>query len=95
MTAALALYMTMALVAPRAMGLGDVKLAGILALLTGWLGWPAAGAGIFSAFLLAGLVGGSLIAAGRANRKTTIPFGRFMLIGSLAGTVIAVQVAGW
>jgi leader peptidase (prepilin peptidase) / N-methyltransferase len=46
-------------------------------------------AGLAGAFLLAAVTGLALIAAGRATRKTQLPFGPFMLGSAIA--VIAVS----
>ena len=93
MTALFTVYLTLALISPAGMGLGDVKLAGVLGLYLAWLGWSELLVGGFLAFLLGGVVGGGLMLAGRAGRKSAIPFGPFMLtaalIAVLAGDVIA------
>jgi leader peptidase (prepilin peptidase)/N-methyltransferase len=72
---------------PAGLGWGDVKLSGVLGLYLGWLGAAAVAAGLLGAFVLAALAGLGLIAAGRATRKTQIPFGPFMLASAI--TVIA------
>jgi leader peptidase (prepilin peptidase) / N-methyltransferase len=41
-------------------------------------------AGLFGAFVLAALAGLGLIAAGRATRKSQLPFGPFMLVSAIA-----------
>lgn len=78
-----AAYLVLALLRPADLGLGDVKLAAVLGLVTGWLGWDIALAGIFLGFLAAGLVAVGLVLAGRAGRRTAVPFGPFMLFGAL------------
>ncbi len=87
------LYWVLAVAYPGGMGFGDVKLAGALGMLLGWLGWAHLIVGGFSAFLLGGLFGLLLMAARRATRKSRVPFGPFMLagawVGILAGTAIA------
>jgi leader peptidase (prepilin peptidase)/N-methyltransferase len=65
------------------MGFGDVKLAGVLGLVLGWLGWGELVVGGFLGFLLGAVLGGVLMVARRAGRKTKIPFGPFMLLGAL------------
>ena len=65
------------------MGLGDVKLAGVLGLL--WAGWDGENSlsegswASCSALSSAGL----LMVVRRAGRKTKIPFGPFMILGAL------------
>jgi leader peptidase (prepilin peptidase) / N-methyltransferase len=83
------------LVYPGGMGFGDVKLAGLLGLYLGWLGWSSVWVGAFAGFLLGGLAGGGLLLAGRANRRTTIPFGPAMLAGALLALFVTGPVAAW
>ncbi len=49
-------FFVLALLSPRGMGLGDVKLAPTLGLALGWVSWEVA-VGVFAAFLLGGLAG--------------------------------------
>jgi leader peptidase (prepilin peptidase)/N-methyltransferase len=85
-------YLVLAVVRPGGMGLGDVKLAGALGLMLGWLGWSALAVGAIAGFVLGGLFGVALLLAGR-SRTTAIAFGPWMLagawIGVLAGPLIA------
>lgn len=87
------LYALLWLVRPGAMGMGDVKLAGLVGLHLGWLGWAAVAVGAAAAFILGGLYGVGLLATRRAGRKTALAFGPWMIIGAwtgaLAGTAIA------
>ena len=85
MAALFGFYFTIAIIAPRGMGFGDVKLSGVLGLYLAWLGWGQLAVGAFSAFLVGGLVGIGLILFGGGGRKTKVPFGPFMLIGALIG----------
>ncbi|MEI6364703.1 MAG: prepilin peptidase [Actinomycetes bacterium] len=77
-----AFYFLLVLVKPAGMGWGDVKLAGVLGLYLGFLGWGSVVVGGFLGFALGGLVGGGLMLARRAGRKSKIPFGPFMLAGA-------------
>jgi leader peptidase (prepilin peptidase)/N-methyltransferase len=79
------LYFLMALIYPGGMGLGDVKLAGLLGLYLGYLGWGPLVVGAFAAFLLGGLYALVLIALRKAGRKSGIPFGPWMLAGAWVG----------
>jgi len=78
-------YFLMAFVYPAGMGLGDVKLAGVLGLYLGWVGWGALIVGAIGAFILGGIYAFVLILGKRANRKSGIPFGPWMLVGAWLG----------
>ena len=78
-------YFLMAFVYPAGMGLGDVKLAGVLGLYLGWVGWGAVIVGALGAFILGGIYAFALILGKRANRKSGIPFGPWMLVGAWLG----------
>jgi leader peptidase (prepilin peptidase) / N-methyltransferase len=70
-----------ALAHPGGMGMGDVKLAGVMGLFLGSAVAPAMLVALF-----AGVLFGALVAArkgARAARKTAIPFGPFLAFGSL------------
>ena len=78
---------------PKGMGVGDVKLAGVLGLWLGWLGWGELVVGAFAAFLLGGLFSIVLLATRRAQRTGGIPFGPWMLAGAWAGVLVGGIVA--
>jgi len=88
-----ALYLLLALISPRGMGMGDVKLSGVIGLVLGWVGWSALAVGALAAFLLGGLVGLALIVLGRARRSTGIPFGPWMLGGAWVGILLGDPIA--
>jgi leader peptidase (prepilin peptidase) / N-methyltransferase len=85
MAALFAFYDVIAFIAPRGMGGGDVKLAGVLGLYLGWLGWAQLAVGAFMAFLVGGIVSIGLVLFAGAGRKTKVPFGPFMLVGAFIG----------
>ncbi|WP_140459220.1 prepilin peptidase [Cellulomonas oligotrophica] len=82
-----AFYFVLLVAYPAGMGFGDVKLAGVLGLYLGWVGWGALVVGAFAAFLVGGVVGLALIARRRAGRRTQIAFGPWMLAGAWIGLV--------
>jgi leader peptidase (prepilin peptidase)/N-methyltransferase len=88
-------YLLLALISPRGMGMGDVKLAGVLGLFLGFAGWSALAVGTLAAFLLGGVFGIALILVGRARRNTGIPFGPWMLGGAWVGILLGEPIARW
>lgn len=78
-------YLIMAFAYPGGMGLGDVKLAGVLGLYLAWLGWGELLVGSFAAFVLGGVFSIILLLARRIGRKSGIPFGPWMLAGAWVG----------
>jgi leader peptidase (prepilin peptidase)/N-methyltransferase len=83
-----AVYLVLALISPRGLGMGDVKLAGLLGLYLGWIGWNAVLAGAFAGFVIQALLALVLLAARRIGLRGELPFGPAMLLG--AGAAI-----GW
>jgi leader peptidase (prepilin peptidase)/N-methyltransferase len=70
-----------ALAYPGGMGMGDVKLAGVMGLFLG-----AAVAPAILVALLAGVLAGAVIMArkgAKAGRKTAVPFGPFLALGAI------------
>jgi leader peptidase (prepilin peptidase)/N-methyltransferase len=88
------LYFLVMLAKPGGMGFGDVKLAGLLGAALGWFGWGSLVVGAFSAFLLGGLFSVGLLLAGRAGRKSAIPFGPWMLLGAWIGIFLGEALWG-
>jgi leader peptidase (prepilin peptidase)/N-methyltransferase len=87
MAALLLLYAVQWFFMPGQIGLGDVKLAGVLGLYLGWLGRSAWVAGVCAGFVLAALYSVALLASRRATLRSSIPFGPFMLAGVLAAVL--------
>ncbi len=78
-------YFVLWLVYPRGMGLGDVKLAGVLGMFLGYLGWGPAVVGLFAAFVLGGIFAIVLLALRVVSRTGGIAFGPWMLAGAWLG----------
>lgn len=89
------LYYLLMLIYPAGMGFGDVKLAGVLGLYLGWLGWAEVIVGGFLGFLVGAVSGLVLIAARRADRKSALPFGPAMLLGALVAVLAGGAIADW
>ncbi len=94
-----------ALAYPGGMGMGDVKLAGVMGLFLG-----AAVAPALLIAMLAGVVGGAALAArGRARAmgagagkrnaqrigKTAVPFGPFLALGGIAAAFLGQPIVHW
>ena len=88
-----AVYFLLRLAYPQGMGFGDVKLAGILGMYLAWLGWGQLAVGAFLGFLLGGVVGGALMVVNRANRKSKLPFGPFMIAGAYLAVLFGAQIS--
>lgn len=80
---------------PGGMGFGDVKLAALLGLALGSIGWGAFLVGAFAAFVCGGVFGLLLVAVRRAGRKSRIPFGPWMLLGAWIGIFAGERLANW
>lgn len=65
------------------MGLGDVKLSPSLGATLGWLSVDTALVGLALSFVLGGVVSAVLLMTKRVHRRSAIPFGPFLLLGSL------------
>lgn len=88
-------YLALALVKPGAMGFGDVKLAGVIGLYLGYLGWGSLIVGAFAAFIVGGLASVVLLLLRRVNRKGGIPFGPWMVVGAWVGVFFGEGIADW
>ncbi|MCW2700254.1 MAG: peptidase prepilin type [Blastococcus sp.] len=87
-TVLFAVYLVLALISPRSLGMGDVKLAALLGLYLGWLGWGAVVLGAAAGFAVQALVALVLLAGRRVSLRGELPFGPAMLLG-------AAVVIGW
>lgn len=75
-------YMVLALISPGGLGMGDVKLAGLLGLPLGWLGWDVLLLGAVAGFVVQAALALLLLATRRIGRKAELPFGPAMLLGA-------------
>lgn len=72
-------FFVLAVLKPGGMGMGDVKLVGMLGFFLG----TATLAGLFLGFFLGAVTGVALMAAGIKGRKSRIPFGPFLAVGAV------------
>ena len=91
--AAAGFFFVAVLAYPRGMGMGDVKLAGVLGLYLG----RAVGPAILVALLSGTLVGVVIIArkGTREGRKTAVPFGPFLALGGVVGLFAGPDIVDW
>jgi leader peptidase (prepilin peptidase)/N-methyltransferase len=83
------------LAAPRGMGFGDVRLAGLIGMATGWLGVAHALLALFAAFLFSAVIGIGLIASGLRSRRDRIPFGPFLALGAVVAVLWGSPLLRW
>jgi leader peptidase (prepilin peptidase)/N-methyltransferase len=86
--------LTIAIVARGGMGMGDVKLAGLIGLMLGALGWRYLGVAAAVTILSSGVVAVGAVLAGM-GRKHALPFGPFLAVGATVAALWGPQVAGW
>ena len=91
--AAGAFLLVAAIVRPGGMGMGDVKLAGVLGLFLG----RDVGAALLVALLAGTAVGAVLMArkGAEAGRKTAVPFGPFLALGGVAALFAGDPLIAW
>ena len=76
---------------PRGMGMGDVKLAGVMGLYLGLSVIPA----LLIAFLAGSVVGLTMIAReGASARKKAVPFGVFLALGGIVALLAGPELIG-
>lgn len=86
---------TVAFIVPAGMGGGDVKLGFVLGTFLGYAGGIGFTlAGMFLSFVAGGLIGIALLARG-GDRKTQVPFGPFLALGSVAAILFGRGLLDW
>jgi leader peptidase (prepilin peptidase) / N-methyltransferase len=89
-----AVFLVLALISPRSLGMGDVKLAGLIGLFLGWLGWAAVLVGAAAGFVVQALLAVVLLAGRRIGLRSELPFGPAMLLGAALAIAGADQLLG-
>ena len=85
---ALAMMWVIYAVSRGGMGDGDVRLAPLLGMYLGWLNPGIVLPGLFFGFVAGAVVGVAMMTFDRAGRRTAVPFGPFLALG----TVVAIFV---
>lgn len=85
----LAAYGILASLPGGGLGLGDVKLAAVLALIVGFAGWPAVIVGVVTPHLINGPIALFLLVTRRAGGQRPLPFGPALLTGALIALTAA------
>lgn len=88
-------FFLIALAARGGFGMGDVKLAFLLGLFTGYHGWPRTALASFLAFLIGGFVSLVLIVFRRRGRKDAIAFGPPMVVGAWFSITLGEKIINW
>ncbi|OAA25904.1 leader peptidase (prepilin peptidase) / N-methyltransferase [Frankia sp. EI5c] len=83
------LYGALHLLPGAGLGRGDVKLAGLLGLALGWLGWSEVAVWLVAATVLAGFWVLVLLILRRVSRRDPIAYGPFLLTGALVAVLCA------
>jgi leader peptidase (prepilin peptidase)/N-methyltransferase len=80
----------LALAYPGGMGMGDVKMGGMLGAFLG----PYAALAVFLGALCGAFTGGLLMAAGKMHRRHALPFGVFMALGGIVTLFVGPELWG-
>lgn len=78
------IYLILAIISPRGIGMGDVKLAAPLGLYLGYLGWSQVFYGGALGFVAGGVVTAILVRAARGEKPAEVAFGPSMFAAALA-----------
>jgi leader peptidase (prepilin peptidase)/N-methyltransferase len=74
------------------MGMGDVKLLGMIG---AFLGWKLVLLTLVLASVAGSIAGGVLIATGRGDAKYALPFGTFLAVGAIISAIGGTRVVDW
>jgi leader peptidase (prepilin peptidase) / N-methyltransferase len=88
----LGFFLLVFLINPRGMGMGDVKLAGLIGLVTGW---PMVIVALLIGILIGGLAAIVLLSLRLKGRKDVIPYGTFLAIGPIITLFWGIGIFHW
>jgi leader peptidase (prepilin peptidase)/N-methyltransferase len=87
-----AILLLIAIVSRGGMGWGDVKLAALIGLATGF---PLVFLAIIMGAILGGIVAVALVIAKKKNRRQTIPFGPFLAVAAMVTLLWGSNILSW
>ncbi|MFC1956490.1 prepilin peptidase [Chloroflexota bacterium] len=85
-------FLAVLLISPRGMGMGDVKLAGLIGLITGF---PLVLVALFIGISTGGVVAAALLLLRKRGRKDMIPFGAFLALGLMVTLLYGKHILSW
>lgn len=85
-------FLVVALLAGGALGLGDVKLSGLMGLVLGWFGWYQLVTGVLVGLVLHGLSSVIVLVSTR-NPKSEVPMGPALVAGAAVGLAFGPSIA--
>jgi prepilin signal peptidase PulO-like enzyme (type II secretory pathway) len=87
-----AIFLLIAIISRGGMGWGDVKLAALIGLATGF---PMVIVAIIIAVILGGIVAVALLIAKKKKRRQTIPFGPFLAVAAMVTLLWGSNILEW
>jgi len=90
-----AVMFVLALLARGGLGFGDVKLAFLIGVFAGYLGWGHVIVAGIGGFLIGGLVAIVLLVTRVSGRKDAIPFGPFMTLAAIIAVAFGEAITQW
>lgn len=86
------IYLLLAIISPRGLGMGDVKFSAVLGLYLGYLSMGPLVLGMLLGFLVGAVTGGVLIITGLAGRRSSVPFGPSMFSGAVLAVLFGQEI---
>lgn len=88
----LAVFLLAVIISRGGMGWGDVKMAGLIGLATGY---PSVVVAVLTAIISGGLIAGIMLLLSLKKRRDTIPFGPFLSVGAMIGLIWGNNIWDW